>query len=100
MQEIQGERRDQRVEQRDMRSLLLTQVEQGRCVERRLGEVDRRLSELRDDLELTLKAELMGRLGYLETQLGHRFGELTDQIGELEGDGRPTMHGLAYKSRP
>ncbi len=52
----------------------------------------RRLSELRDDLELMLKSELMGRLGYLEAQIGHRFDELSDRISELEGNGGPTMH--------
>lgn len=50
-----------------------------------MGDVDRRLSELRDDLELMLRAELMGRLGYLETQIGHRFDELSNRITELEG---------------
>jgi hypothetical protein len=44
------------------------------------------------DLELMLKAELMGRLGYLETQIGHRFDALSVRIGELEGGGGPTMH--------
>ncbi len=47
--------------------------------------MDRRLSELRDDLELMLKAELTGHLGYLATQIGRRFDELAGRITELEG---------------
>ncbi|MBV9748825.1 MAG: hypothetical protein JO157_08415 [Acetobacteraceae bacterium] len=54
LQDIQTEQRQQRAELRDQRSLLLAEVEQGRRLERRLGDVDRRLSELRDDLELML----------------------------------------------
>ena len=97
LREIQAEQREQRIEQRDMRSLLLAQVDQGRRtdrrlaeMERRLAEMKRRLSELRDDLELMLKAELMGRLGHLETQTGHRFDELSDRMSEMEGG--PHLH--------
>ena len=85
LQDIQAEQREQRTELRDVRSVLLAQVEQGRRLERRLGDVDRRVSELRDDLKLMLKAELMGRLGYLETQIGHRFDELGNRLTELRG---------------
>ena len=85
LQEIQVEQRQQRTEQLDMRSLLQDQVKQGLRTERNL-------SELREDLELMLKARLMGRLGYLETQIGYRFDELSDRIGELEGGGRPPTH--------
>ena len=49
-----------RQENAEMRSLMLSLVDQGRRTERRL-------EELRDDLELMLKAELMGRLGHFET---------------------------------
>ncbi len=103
LQEIQVEQRQQRTEQLDMRSLLQDQVKQGLRTERHLSELredqvkqglrtERNLSELREDLELMLKARLMGRLGYLETQIGYRFDELSDRIGELEGGGRPPTH--------
>ena len=80
LQEIQAEQRSHRTELRDVRSLLLSQVEQGRRldrriveVERRLGTIEARISEVSDDLELMLKSELMGRLGHLEVTMGHRF---------------------------
>jgi len=84
LQEIQAEQREQRAEQRDMRSLLLAQVDHGRRVERRL-------SELRDDLELMFKSEMMGRLGNFETGIERRLGDLEERIGALEaGQQRPT----------
>jgi hypothetical protein len=73
MLEMQGELRSLRAEQRDLRTLVLAQVEQGRRVERRVG-------ELRDDLELMIKAELMGRLGHFETQMEHRLDALAERI--------------------
>ncbi len=53
LEQIQAEQQRQGVQGEDMRRLLLSQVEQGRHVERHL-------SELRDELELIIKAELMG----------------------------------------
>ncbi|MBV9747657.1 MAG: hypothetical protein JO157_02470 [Acetobacteraceae bacterium] len=96
LQEIRDGQHKQRSEQRDMRSLLLAQVEllalvdQERRTERRLGEVDRLLSKLRDDLGLMLKAELMGRVAPLEAKIDHRFDELADRISKLE-EGKLTM---------
>lgn len=58
----------------EMRSLLLALAEQGRRVERRVGEV-------RDDIELMVKAELMGRLGHFETQIEARLGALDARLG-------------------
>lgn len=66
-------------------SLLLGLTDQVRRMDRRLGEMDRRLSEQKDDLELMLKSELMGQLGMLRIELGHRFDELADRITVLEG---------------
>ena len=92
LQEIQAEQRSHRTELRDVRSLLLSQVEQGRRldrriveVERRLGTIEARISEVSDDLELMLKSELMGRLGHLEVTMGHRFDDLAERISDLEG---------------
>ena len=47
--------RDIRREMTDQRTLLLALVEQGQRLERRI-------TETRDDIELMLKAELMGRM--------------------------------------
>lgn len=62
----------------DLSRLVLDQVRQGQRVERHL-------SELRDELELAIKAELSGRLGMLETELGHRFDDLANRMATLEG---------------
>jgi hypothetical protein len=60
---------------REMRSLVLGMHDQMR---RRFDDVDRRLNDLRDDLELMIKAELMGRLGHFETQIEARIAALTE----------------------
>jgi hypothetical protein len=39
--------------------------------------VERRVEELRDDLELMLKTELMGRLGHFEAQIERRLEDMT-----------------------
>jgi hypothetical protein len=78
--DIQGELRGLRSEQRDMRSLVLALAYQGRRIERRLADVDRRFNDLRDELELMMKAELMGRLGHFETQMEHRLDALAERI--------------------
>ena len=46
--------------------MLLDVVEQGRRTERRITEV-------KDDVELMLKSELMGRPGYFETRIEARL---------------------------
>lgn len=61
--------RDIRREMTDQRSLLLALVEQGQRLERRI-------SETRDDIELMLRAELMGRLGNFETRFEQRLDDL------------------------
>ncbi len=81
LRDMRSELRDVHSEQRDIRSLLLAQVEHSRRAEQRIA-------ELRDDLELMLKSELMGRLGHFETQIKRRLDELTERMGALE-TGRP-----------
>lgn len=83
LQEIQAEQREQRTELRDVRSLLLAQVDHGRRVERRL-------SELRDDLELMFKSEMMGRLGNFEIAMERRLDDLEERVGTLEAGQKPT----------
>jgi hypothetical protein len=55
---------------REVRSLALALSEQGRRVERRV-------EELRDDLELMLKTKLMGRLGHFEAQIERRLEDMS-----------------------
>lgn len=73
-----------RTEQRDQRTLLLQSVEYSRRIERRLDALDRRTGELRDDLELMIKAELMGRLGHFEIQIEHALGRMSDRLDAME----------------
>jgi len=74
-----------RRDESDMRSVVLSVTE-------RLRRLERRLDEVRDDLELTIKAEIMGRLGHLRTETEKQIGALRDQIGsahQLAGSPAP-----------
>ena len=78
--------KDLRKEQRDQRTLLLQSVDYSRRIERRFDALDRRMAEMRDDLELMIKAELMGRLGHFETQMEHALGKLSDRMDEMDAN--------------
>jgi predicted nucleic acid-binding Zn-ribbon protein len=65
----------------EVRSLALALADQGRRLERRFGDMERRISDIRDDLELMLRAELMGRLGHFETQIEARLDGLEARLG-------------------
>jgi hypothetical protein len=54
-------------------------------IDRRFGEVELRISDVRAELELMLKAELLGRLTHFETQIDERLAQLGDRISTLEG---------------
>ena len=66
---------DMRREMGDQRSLLLALADQGQRLERRIHDV-------RDDIELMLKAELMGRMGNFETRMEARLDALAERIGD------------------
>jgi len=57
----------------EVRSLAVALAEQGRRIERRVAEV-------RDDIEVMVKAELMGRLGHFEAQLEARLESIEDRL--------------------
>lgn len=61
-----------RREQEEHRTLLLGLIDQGRRSERRM-------SEMRDDLELMIKSELMGRLTHFETQMDEKLDQALGQ---------------------
>ena len=61
-----------RREQEEHRTLLLGLIDQGRRSERRM-------SEMRDDLELMIKSELMGRLTHFETQMDQKLEQAFEQ---------------------
>ncbi|MBY4641566.1 hypothetical protein K6L44_16570 [Gluconacetobacter entanii] len=60
----------------DLRTVTLANADRSRRLERRL-------EEMRDDIELMMKAELMGRLGHFEAQVENRLDAMSDRIGEI-----------------
>ena len=73
--------REIRKEQADQRTLLLSLVDHMRKMEQRL---EARITYLRDDLELMLKAELLGRLTHFETMMDQRIDALAERIAAIE----------------
>jgi len=71
---LRSEQKMLRGEVTEMRSLLLSVADQVRRTERRVTEV-------RDDIELMVKAELMGRLGHFEAQLESRLHAIETRLG-------------------
>ena len=67
----------------DVRTLTLQSVEYNRRLERNSH-------ELKDDLELLLKSEIMGRLGNFETRveqtINEKFDELREELPRLIAD--------------
>jgi hypothetical protein len=65
-----------RQEMRDQRALLMQSIDYGRSFERHVGTqllaISQRIDEVKDDLERTIKSELMGLIGDLE--VGGRRG--------------------------
>ncbi len=74
---MQAEMREMRREVADLRSLVLLTVDQVR-------RTDRHVVELRDELELIIKAEVMGRIGIFESGVEKQVGELRNRVEELE----------------
>ncbi len=84
LREMQIEQRVIRTELRDIGTVVLAVAEQGRRLERRIDHVETRMAELKDDLELMIKTELMGRLGHFETQIGHRLDAIIERLDVVE----------------
>jgi predicted nucleic acid-binding Zn-ribbon protein len=78
--DIQTEQRAIRAQLRDMQTIVLAVADQGRRIERRVTEIDRRFNDQRDDLELMIKAELMGRLGNFEIKIEHRLDAFEERM--------------------
>ena len=81
LREIRGEVRELRHEVGEQRLLALALAEQGQRLERRMTDLERRMGEMHDELELMLKTELMGRMGHFESRMEARIEELASQIG-------------------
>ena len=83
--------RELRADMRQHRTLLLQLSEAAHRhdrrfddMERRFGEVERRISDTRAEIELMLKAELLGSLTHFETQMDERIARLEDRVSALE----------------
>lgn len=68
----------------DVRTLSLQNHDYSRRLERRMGEMDRHVGELKDDLEAMLKAELMGRMAHMETTIEHMFQPIRGRLLDLD----------------
>jgi uncharacterized coiled-coil protein SlyX len=53
-------------------------------IEARMTALERRLAEVVPDLELMLKAELLGRFAHFETSIEHQLSALSDRVAALE----------------
>ena len=79
LKELQGDMRQHR-------TMLLQVVELLRRHDRRFDEIDAFASSRCSgpDLELMLKAELLGRLTHFETQMDERIAQLEDRLSAVE----------------
>ena len=73
-----------RADMRQQSTLLLQVAEATHRLERRFGDVERRISDTRDEIELMLKAELLGSLTHFETRMDARIAELEVRLSTLE----------------
>lgn len=71
------EMRQLRKEVADVRTLALQNVEYTRRLDRRMG-------ELRDDLEISFKAELLGALGHFEGRIEIAIAALSERVAAVE----------------
>jgi len=76
--------REIRAEVREHRTLLLQLVDAGRRRDRRFDDIERRISDTRDEIELMLKGELLGRLAHFETAIDEKLDRIADRIAVLE----------------
>lgn len=69
-----------RADLREHRTLLLQLVDANQRSNARFDTLERRMGDLRPDLELMLKGELLGRLTHFETQIENRLDELEARL--------------------
>ena len=88
-------RREQDAARHDNRSTNELIVLLTREVQRLAVKIDRSIAELRDELELAIKAETSGRVAYsatrVENRLGEEIEELRRRIDEMESRATPRV---------
>lgn len=67
--------------------MLLQLVDANRRQDRRFEELDRRIGDTRDEIELMLKGEMIGRLTHFETRIDERLEALAERVKALESTG-------------
>lgn len=77
LREVQADVRQNRRDVETMLPVITSLVEQGRRTERHIA-------ELKDDLELMIRAELMGSLGNFRNRVERDLEELSDRVTALE----------------
>jgi hypothetical protein len=82
LEKVLAEMRELRRDVTNSVTLATKNLDFSRRVERRLGELDervtqtnRRIDEIKDDLEVMFKAEIMGQLNHFETRLSRMLGD-------------------------
>jgi hypothetical protein len=74
--------REIRAEQAQHRTLILQSIDASRRIEQRLDAritaLDLHVTGLRDDMELLIKSEIMGRMTNFETKFEHRLDKLEE----------------------
>jgi hypothetical protein len=76
--------REMRAEMRDHRTMLLQLVDASRRHERRFDELERRFGDLRGELELMLKGEMMGRISHFGAEIDEKLERLVDRLQTVE----------------
>ncbi len=76
--------REFRVEMPQHRTMLLQVIEVLRRHDRRFDDIERRISDSRAEIELMLKAELLGSLTHFETRTDTRIAELEERLSAVE----------------
>nr|WP_294503507.1 hypothetical protein [uncultured Rhodopila sp.] len=78
--DIKREMKDMRREMGDVRGLTLALSDKVERLDRSINEVKRDMHDIKDDIWIMLKAELMGRQGNFETRVEARLAELADRL--------------------
>jgi len=73
--EIREEMSIMRGDMADMRRAILQLIDKAMRHERRFDELERRIVETKDDIELMMRSQVMGRLANFETRMEARFRE-------------------------
>jgi hypothetical protein len=82
LDELQTEQRALREEVRNNTGLALPVLGRGHRVEQHVEEIRRHMYEIRDDLKLMIKSEIMGRFPHVKTRLDKELDRLWESMAE------------------